>query len=295
MNLAHWLARAGRASSTAPAVGLGTRVHQSYGALAERSARLAGALRTDLNLPTGSRVALVSANCPEYLEILYGIWHAGLAAVPVNAKLHPSEIAFILEHSGSALCFADDKIAGSLGPMDWDGRPGLLSIGGDDYERLFAGDGLSVQEVAPGDLAWLFYTSGTTGRPKGAMLTHRNLAVMSLAYLSDVDLVSPGDRILHAAPMSHGSGLYIMAHLARCGVSVVPESRGFDPSEIFRLAGHWRRLSLFAAPTRRTTSIPTVFVPLSMAADRCTSRMPRRHSRNSDPGWRRSMVRAKAR
>ena len=98
-------------------------------------------------------------------------------------------------------------------------------------------------------LAWLFYTSGTTGWPKGAILTHRNLTAMSLAYLSDVDMVSPGDQILHAAPMSHGSGLYLMAHVARYGVSVVPESGGFDASEIFELANHWGRVSLFAAPT----------------------------------------------
>ena len=99
------------------------------------------------------------------------------------------------------------------------------------------------------DLAWLFYTSGTTGRPKGAMLTHRVLAAASHAYLSEVDAVAPGDPILHAAPMSHGSGLYIMPHVMRRGVNVVPESGGFEPEEIFALFGAWPRTSMFAAPT----------------------------------------------
>jgi long-chain acyl-CoA synthetase len=99
------------------------------------------------------------------------------------------------------------------------------------------------------DLAWLFYTSGTTGRPKGAMLTHRVLAAASHAYLSEVDAAAPGDPILHAAPMSHGSGLYIMPHVMRRGINVAPESGGFEPDEIFRLFGAWPRSTMFAAPT----------------------------------------------
>ncbi|MGD9922314.1 MAG: AMP-binding protein, partial [Pseudorhodoplanes sp.] len=99
------------------------------------------------------------------------------------------------------------------------------------------------------DLAWLFYTSGTTGRPKGAMLTHRNLAVMAESYVSEVDATTPGDPLLHAAPMSHGSGLYMIPYVMRAAVNVIPESGGFDADEIFHLVETWRRASLFAAPT----------------------------------------------
>jgi long-chain acyl-CoA synthetase len=81
------------------------------------------------------------------------------------------------------------------------------------------------------------------------MLTHRVLNWASHAYMAEVDDVRPGDPLLHAAPMSHGSGLYMMAHVARLGVNVVPESGGFEPDEIFRLFGHWPRMSMFAAPT----------------------------------------------
>src|SRR5438309_220115 len=81
------------------------------------------------------------------------------------------------------------------------------------------------------------------------MLTHRNLAQASFAYLTDVDATAPGDSVLHAAPMSHGSGLYMMANVARLAVNVVPESGGFEPEEIFRLFARWPRSSMFAAPT----------------------------------------------
>jgi long-chain acyl-CoA synthetase len=81
------------------------------------------------------------------------------------------------------------------------------------------------------------------------MLTHRVLAAASHAYLSEVDPVMPGDPIVHAAPMSHGSGLYIMPHVMRRGVNVAPESGGFEPDEIFRMFAAWPRNSMFAAPT----------------------------------------------
>ena len=81
------------------------------------------------------------------------------------------------------------------------------------------------------------------------MLTHRNLAWASHAYAAEVDSVAPGDAILHAAPMSHGSGVYIMQHVARLGVQVTPESGGFEPEEIFALFNAWPRVSMFAAPT----------------------------------------------
>ncbi len=101
----------------------------------------------------------------------------------------------------------------------------MIVIGGHEYEALFAADAIDPAPRAGDDLAWLFYTSGTTGRPKGAMLTHRVLAHASFAYMTEVDPVAPGDTILHAAPMSHGSGLYIMAHVARLGVQVDPGVR----------------------------------------------------------------------
>jgi long-chain acyl-CoA synthetase len=250
MNLANLLARAGRAFGDRPAIVSGGAVYATYGELWRRASRMAAALAARYSLAPGDRVALAMKNCPEYLEAMYGAWSAGLAVVPVNAKLHPRELAYILEHSGAALCVASDELAGALSPLisALPGLKALVSTAGPEYRALLAGEPAGVAERAPGDLAWLFYTSGTTGRPKGAQLSHRNLLAMALSYFADVDAIDPGDAILHAAPMSHGSGLYHLPHLLRAAAQVIPEG-GFDPAEIFSLLARHRGATLFAAPT----------------------------------------------
>ncbi len=249
MNLALWLHRAGLSHADRPAVAHGPRAVLSYGALAERSARLAGALRERCRLAPGDRVAIAARNCVEYVEILYAVWHAGAAAVPVNAKLHGAELGYILEHSGARICFASPGLDGEIAPYAPASLERVVTIGSADYAGLLTAEPVAVAPRDGDDLAWLFYTSGTTGRPKGAMLTHRVLNVASHACATEVDTIAPGDPILHAAPMSHGSGLYIMAHVARLGVHVVPESSGFEADEVARLFAAWPRTSMFAAPT----------------------------------------------
>lgn len=249
MNLALWLQRAGFSHPDLPAAASGKRVTATYGQLALRAAKLAGALRARCGLKAGDRVAIVAKNMPSYLELLYGIWHAGLAAVPANAKLHGAELGYILEHSGARVCFVSKGLETEVAAHAPATLERLIVIGSAEYEALFATDAIDVVPRDGDALGWLFYTSGTTGRPKGAMLTHRVLAAASHAYAMEVDPVAPGDAIIHAAPMSHGSGLYIMAHVARLGVQVVPESAGFEPDEIFGLIANWPRASMFAAPT----------------------------------------------
>ncbi|HET7850740.1 MAG TPA: AMP-binding protein [Pseudolabrys sp.] len=249
MNIARWLESTGKAYPSLPAIGRGSRVEHDYGALAARVARIGGALRNVLSLRPGDRVAIVARNCPEYVELLFAIWHAGLAAVPANAKLHGAELGYIIEHSGARVCFASSGIDAAIAPHAPKSLEHLIQIGGSRYRSLLDADAIRVAPREAGDLAWLFYTSGTTGRPKGAMLSHRSLKEATYAYVAEVDPVSAGDAILHGAPMSHGSGIYIMAHVALGGINVVPESGGFEPDEIFALISRWPRASMFAAPT----------------------------------------------
>jgi len=258
MNQGVWLERVARADPHRPAVGWGDRVVATYSDLASRAAKLAGALRNGLKLQIGDRVGMISQNHPAYLETLYGTWFAGLAAVPINAKLHGAELGYILAHSGAKLCFVSQDVADELARHAPDQLMQVFVIGSPQYEALFTNDPIACTERSSAHLAWLFYTSGTTGKPKGAMLTHGNLAAMSFAYALEVDPVEAGDVLLHAAPMSHGSGLYMMAQVMRRAVNVVPESGGFDAGEIFRLFRHWRRVSMFAAPTmvRRLVASP---------------------------------------
>ena len=251
MSLASLLLRSARACPDLPALALGETVTASYARLAARSASLAGGLSQRFGLARGDRVALVMGNCPQYVELLFACWHAGLAAVPVNAKLHPKELAYILENSGARACFVTADHAGALSSIA-PGLPALarvVEVGSADYAHLAGLAPAAAADVAPEHVAWLFYTSGTTGRPKGVMITHRNLMAMTLAYFADVDRIEPGDSILHAAPMSHGSGLYILPHVAQAAVNVAPESGGFDPEEVYSLVRRWRGASLFAAPT----------------------------------------------
>ncbi len=262
MNMALWLERAGKADPAAPALGHGLAVTASYGDLASGTARRAGGL-LQLGLAAGDRVAIIAANAPDYAAAMYAIWHAGLVAVPVNAKLHGLEIAYILEHSGSRAAFVSADLEAPVLAHAPGSLQHVIRFGAPAWHGLARADAVPVAPRSPSDLAWLFYTSGTTGRPKGAMLSHGNLAAMSFAYAMEVDPIAPGDPILHAAPMSHGSGLYIMAHVMRMGINVVPESGGFDPAEIAATMNHWRNMSMFAAPTmiKRLTASGVDFAP----------------------------------
>jgi long-chain acyl-CoA synthetase len=251
MHLAQLLHRAARKHPGQPAIRVGARVWASYGDLARRCAVLAARLSGRFGLRPGDRVALAMLNDPAFIEVLLACWQAGLAAVPMNAKLHPKELRYILDHSGARLCFATTHLADAIGAemADADALEALIEVTGREYADLLTGDPAPGPAPGANDLAWLFYTSGTTGRPKGAMLSHRNLLAMTEAYFADVDGIAPGDCILHAAPLSHGSGLYGLPHLAAGACQVIPESRGFEPAEIFGLLPDLPGLTCFAAPT----------------------------------------------
>ena len=235
MNLAHLLLSAARREPERPALAIGKRPTRTYGEMASRVSRLN--FRKKLNLQAGDRVALAMKNCPEFYEVLFAIWHAGLTAVPMNAKLHAKEFAYILENSGAKACFATPDLQASVN--------GISIAELDD----FLTEPAPPADISPDETAWLFYTSGTTGVPKGAMLTHRNMLFQTHAYFADIDKLAPGDSALHPAPLSHGSGLYGLPHFAVGAVNVIPESGSFEPGEIFELLDHWPNASFFAAPT----------------------------------------------
>jgi acyl-CoA synthetase (AMP-forming)/AMP-acid ligase II len=227
MNLVTSLARTAQSDPARVAVYSGERPWATYGELARRVACAAGGLRSRLGLAPGDRVAIVMKNSPEYLVALYAAWWAGLVAVPVNAKLHAKEVAYIVEQSGARTVIESP----------------------DDVTKLEGADPVACAQRSDADLAWLFYTSGTTGRPKGAMLSHGNLAQMTFSYFASVDSVHRDGRLLHAAPLSHGSGLYTFTHLAMGAAQVIPESGAFDAAEVLQLLRSHDKVSFFAAPT----------------------------------------------
>src|SRR5262245_65667269 len=127
-------------------------------------------MRATLGLAPGDRVALFMKNSPEYVELLWAAWWAGLAAVPINAKLHPKEAEYILDDSGARVCFVTPALAEAIVPLAGT-VPALERVivtGTAEYRGLADDDAApDITSATPDDLAWLFYTSGTTGRPKG--------------------------------------------------------------------------------------------------------------------------------
>ncbi|MEX3017777.1 class I adenylate-forming enzyme family protein [Gymnodinialimonas hymeniacidonis] len=232
MNIAQWLDRTAATRGDTPALLLGADTVATYAQFADQAARLAGGLHAQ-GIQPGDRVGIFAKNCPDYLIAMFGIWWAGAVAVPVNAKLHPKEAEFILTNAGAKLSFTSEGMQ----------APNATPLGSITAEPI------PVTDRAPSDLAWLFYTSGTTGKPKGVQITHGMIAATSTCYPIDVDPVSPDDASLYAAPMSHGAGIYAPIHV-RCGARhISPISGGFDPAEVLTLSKTHGPISMFMAPT----------------------------------------------
>jgi acyl-CoA synthetase (AMP-forming)/AMP-acid ligase II len=236
----------------------------NYGELAERVARAAGGFRGYGLLP-GDRVLLSLENCGEFFELLFGCWAAGLCAVPTNARLHPREVEYIAGNSGARLLVATPALAESLAPLETSvaSLERVIATRSPGYDALLAaGEPLHPEPGGPTDRAWLFYTSGTTGRPKGAVLTHRNLLFASQCYYADIDQLDERDTHLLAAPVSHGAGLYALPFLLKGAHQIVLPH--FDVPAIIDMVQRHRQVSLFAAPTMLTR---LVHAPEVAAAD----------------------------
>lgn len=248
MSLAHLLVRQARLAPARTAIFNGTTPHASNLQWAARSAALAQRMRS-AGLERGDRIVLFMRNHPRYLEVMWAAWWAGLAVVPVNAKLHAREVEWIIGNAGARWAFVTADVA----PATLAGLERQIDVESPEADALLApaDDALAVPvaDCEPDELAWLFYTSGTTGRPKGVMLTHRNLMTMGLTYFIDVDPIAARDHIVYAAPMSHGAGIYAIPHLMAGACHVVPASGGVDPAELFDLGRTLGPLSTFAAPT----------------------------------------------
>lgn len=200
MNLAHMLAIAARSHPDRPAISIGTRVVMDYAGLARSAAGNAASLK-NRGLVPGDRVMLAMKNNDRYFSHLFGCWWGGFTAAPVNAALHPRELAAIADDLDPKLIVADEAVAEGLTSL----LPDIPILVRDSNEarRAERADPAPLVERALGDIAWIFYTSGTTGTPKGACLTHANLLAMTVAYLADVDQLSPVDSLLHLAATSH--------------------------------------------------------------------------------------------
>lgn len=250
MNPAEWLCRSARLAPDAPALLAHDTLVAGYRTFGLRARAIGGALASEYGVGPGQRVAIFMKNSTQYLEAMYGIWMTGAAAIPINAKLHPKEAAWIIENAGAEIAMISDAIGSDLASVGPPGLKTLISCDQPEWAAMYDAEPLpGAVPMATSDTAWLFYTSGTTGKPKGVKVTAGNILSMTTCYFSDVDEVRADDAILYAAPMSHGAGIYNFMHVIRAARHVVPRSAGFDPAEIFELAAKVQNISMFAAPT----------------------------------------------
>lgn len=245
MNLFTVLDQAAARHGQRGAVFLGTQQLHTWSELRDRALRLAASFTH--TLPAGARIAVASENRPEIVELMFSAWAAECVFVPINYKLHIREMQQILDDSGSSAVFASPKIAAAL--RDLAGVP-VETIGSTQYQSRVQTMPLDPpHHTDPASLAWLFYTSGTTGRSKGAMLSHRNLMAMTVSHLADFDDPDQECSLIHGAPMSHGSGLYIAPYVLRGARQVIPESAAFVPEEFLDMCDQHPGCSAFLAPT----------------------------------------------
>jgi acyl-CoA synthetase (AMP-forming)/AMP-acid ligase II len=255
VNVGTFLTRAARQRPEVPAVRWGP-TSLSYRQMADRALRLAAALG-DRGVQRGDRIGILQQNRPELLETLFAGFLGGLVVVPINARLHPQEVGWILGHAGASALVHGEEFNDGLSGAELDERVLRVSIrptrGEEDYEGMIASaEPLpGPAEVDAGDLAWLFYTSGTTGRPKGVMWSHRTVRLGAMSLLADVVDLRPEDVVLHAAPLTHGSGSVAVAAIARGATNVILDAASFDPAamaDLIELAGV--TVVAFLAPTQ---------------------------------------------
>jgi acyl-CoA synthetase (AMP-forming)/AMP-acid ligase II len=262
MNIAHLLLGSAQECRDHAALAKGSSPWLSYRELWRKVSAMSTYMCARYGLRRGDRVAFAMTNCVEAIEVMYTIWHAGLCAVPMNAKLHAREFAFILENSGARLCFVTPDLASTIAEAAKEAPElrEIVDVASQAYRRMDISDPSLIADCEPSDPAWLFYTSGTTGRPKGATLSHRNLLAMTLNYYADVDRPPAGSSMVHAAPISHGSGLWNFAMVARGVTQVFPESGHYDVPETVALMNRWPDCSIFLAPTmvKRLIEHPSV-------------------------------------
>jgi long-chain acyl-CoA synthetase len=275
MNVGQMLVNTARRLPDRAAVTWGDRT-LTYSELDRRTDALARGLAA-LGVRRGDRVAVLMPNRPELLEAMFACFRAGYCLVPLNARFTSDEVSYHVDDAGAAAVLTDESGVEVVLGADLGGaavvvagtgsRPG----GVEDLETLVAGhDGTGAARAAVpvdrDDLAWLFYTSGTTGRPKGAMLTHGNLAFVTASWLADLTPMTEQDVTLHAAPLSHGAGFHALAATARGAHQVIPTGARFDPPAIIE--------TLDRARITNTWMVPTQIVLLTDAAAAATGGLP---------------------
>lgn len=251
MNLAHMLRQAARRHPDDVALVHGERL-LSWTELDGRADAFANVL-AECGVVKGDRVLVQSRNSHQLVETMFACFRIGAVWVPTNFRQTPDEVAWLASSSGARLMVCDAHFPGHAAAC---AIPAVIMIGsGDatDYDGLVGshqGRSFRNADVDHDDPCWFFHTSGTTGRPKAAVLTHGQMAFVITNHLCDL---MPGtterDASLVVAPLTHGAGVHLLTQVARGAKTVLPAGDRFDPAEAWALVERWRVTNMFTVPT----------------------------------------------
>ena len=256
MNLSHMMRQCARRYGAEPGLAWGDAVW-SWAELDRRVDAIAAGLATR-GVTKGDRVLVQSKNCNQMFETMFACFRLGAVYVPTNFRQTADEVAFLAQASGASamICQCDfpdhEAAARAAAPIRF-----VIAIGaagfGEDYDDVVArhdGEAAPVAAVEHDDPCWFFFTSGTTGRPKAAVLTHGQMAFVVNNHLCDL---MPGmthrDASLLLAPLSHGAGIHQLVQVARGVTTIMPAGDRFDAEEAWRLVAQWRVTNMFTVPT----------------------------------------------
>jgi len=220
-----------------------------YRAFDERTAAFAEWLHA-IGAAPQQRVVLYLDNRPELMIAMFGAFRAGATVVPCNSRLTVDELSFLVEDCEARVLITDaahaDVARASAAPYT------VVKVAGEDLDEVLSRPVVNPEptEVHPDDTAWIFYTSGTTGRPKGAELSHAVLNFVTVSWLADLTPMDETDVTLHAAPLSHGAGFHAIAATARGAHQIIPDAVSFDPPAILQLIAEQGVTNTWLVPTQ---------------------------------------------
>jgi acyl-CoA synthetase (AMP-forming)/AMP-acid ligase II len=253
MNLAHFMRQCARRHGQEIGLVWGDATW-TWAALDRRVDALAAALAAR-GVAKGDRVLVQSKNCNQMFETMFACFRLGAVYVPTNFRQTPEEVAYLGAASGASAMICHRAFPGHAAAVQ--GMRFVISIGpsalGEVNEAIGAppdGQAAPTADVEHDDACWFFFTSGTTGRPKAAVLTHGQMGFVVTNHLADL---MPGtthrDASLVVAPLSHGAGIHQLVQVARGAKSILLASDRFDIDEAWALIEHWRVTNIFTVPT----------------------------------------------
>ena len=258
MNLSQFLTQAARRHPDAIGFVWGEQ-HWTWAEMEARAEAMAHALVHEFGVRKGDRVLIQSANCNQMFESMFACFRAGAVWVPANFRQSPEEVAYLAAASGAKgmICGAQFPAHAAACRAEADSLSFVISIGAsefaEDYDAITARNMGRKQAPVPvfrDDPCWFFFTSGTTGRPKAAILTHGQMAFVITNHLCDLmPGTGPEDASIVVAPLSHGAGVHQLTQVAHGAKTILPASEKLDVPGIWALVERWKVTNAFTVPT----------------------------------------------